>query len=397
MAGAVRVLQAVAHADILQSFVAGLEGFGILHRFHEGRILDHGVVVAGRKDEAVIGRADAGGVTARGRNPVEGKAKDLGSALQLELDLDGLADPFIDRAVLPVIDDPVPLVGPCQGVGITKAGVAFVHDCEVKRSSLWNMVAYFHLPRRKDQAPGRHLATFCTFFQAISPRTVLHALLSGSECLGILGGMQEVLVGEAVGAAFAEDQLGFSGIEEPGHVEAGHPVLASEEVDESLTGRALTPLGHPGVIARAAFDEPVEWPGFPSIETHPDPDVFPPCQVRRGRAEEENVSVVPVQSQETGLAPVNVGRAIEKFVILMEIAPGLAAVIAECHPAVSLPGVGAGVKVDRAIAEFGQTGFPGAVEGKGGALVPGLPMVVAVDGVGVALALLMLTVVRHDP
>tara|TARA_B100000927_G_scaffold44515_1_gene31893 strand:- start:1148 stop:2512 length:1365 start_codon:yes stop_codon:yes gene_type:complete len=209
--------------------------------------------------------------------------------------------------------------------------------------------------------------------------------------------MKQIPVREAVGAAPAQDYFRFSCIEEPGHIKSGHPVLAGKKVDEALTGSAPAPLGHPGVITRAAFDEPVEWPGFSSIETDPDPDVFAPGKIRRRCAEKENISVIPVQSKEAGLTSVDIGRAIKELVVLLEIAPGLAAVIAESHPAVSLPGVGAGVEVNRAIAELDQPGFPGAVEGKGSTLVPGLPMVIAVDCVGVALALLMFAVVGHDP
>ena len=81
----------------------------------------------------------------------------------------------------------------------------------------------------------------------------------------------------------------------------------------------------------------------------------------------------------------------------MEVAPTLSAVIAEGHPAVSFPSMRTGIEVDRAITEFDKAGFPGAIEGKGRALMPGFSMVIAVDCIGVTLALLLLTVVGHDP
>ena len=104
------------------------------------------------------------------------------------------------------------------------------------------MIAHFHFPGRQHEAAGQYPAFHAAFFQTISQRTLRHAWLAGGKRLGVLGSMKQIPVREAVGAALTQEHLWFSGVEEPGHVEAGHPVLAGEKVDEALAGGALAPL-----------------------------------------------------------------------------------------------------------------------------------------------------------
>ena len=73
------------------------------------------------------------------------------------------------------------------------------------------------------------------------------------------------------------------------------------------------------------------------------------------------------------------------------------AVVAEGYPSVSFAGMSAGVEIDRAIPQLYQTGLPGSIEGKGGTLVPGLAVVIAINRVGVSFSFLMFIVVGHDP
>ena len=91
-----------------------------------------------------------------------------------------------------------------------------------------------------------------------------------------------------------KEHLWFSCIEEPGHVEAGHPVLAGKKVDEALAGGALTPLCHPSVVAWSPLDETVKGPAFSSIEAHPDSDIFASLKIRGGTAEEEDISIIRI-------------------------------------------------------------------------------------------------------
>gem|GEM_PF-6453628 len=259
------------------------------------------------------------------------------------------------------------------------------------------MIAHFHFPGGQNEAAGEHPAFHAAFFQTISQRTLRHAWFAGGKRFGVLGSMKQIPVREPVGAALTQEHLWFSGVKEPGHVEAGHPVLAGKKVDEALAGGALAPLGQPSVVARPTFDKAVERPAFPPIETDPDPDVLAPGEVRGGGAEKENISVISIQSKEAGFTSVDIGRTVKEFIVLVEIAPAFSAVVTEGHPPVSFPGVSTGVEVDRAITKLDQTGFPSAIEGKGSTLVPRLSMVIAVDRVGVALAFLLLAVVGHDP
>jgi hypothetical protein len=209
--------------------------------------------------------------------------------------------------------------------------------------------------------------------------------------------MKEVFVSKAIDLALAENNLGLSRVEEPSHVEAGHPVLSGEEVDEALAGGALTPLCHPSVVAWSPLDETIKGPAFSSIEAHPDSDVFASLKIRGGTAEEEDISIISVESKETSLASIYIGRAIEEFVVFVEIAPALSAVVAEGYPSVSFAGMSAGVEIDRAIPQLYQTGLPGSIERKGGTLVPCLAVVIAINRVGVSFSFLMFIVVGHDP
>ena len=196
--------------------------------------------------------------------------------MQLDVDLNGFPHPSIDGSVLPVVDDPVDLVGTREGVGVAEAAIALVHDGKVDLGIPGSMVAHLHLRGGEDEASGYHPAFSTVFLQSVSQWTVLHSRFTGGKNLSALGSMKEVPVGETVGASLAQDHLRFPGVEEPGHVEAGHPVLAGKKVDEALAGSALAALGHPSIVPWPTFDKTVKRPAFSTIETNPDPDVLAP-------------------------------------------------------------------------------------------------------------------------
>ena len=72
-------------------------------------------------------------------------------------------------------------------------------------------------------------------------------------------------------------------------------------------------------------------------------------QLRRNE-DYKDIPVIIVESQQPGLAAIDIGRTIKQLVVLVQITPGFTAVIAVGDPAIPFPCMGPGVEIDCPIA-----------------------------------------------
>ena len=173
-------------------------------------------------------------------------------------------------------------------------------------------------------------------------------------------------------------------LQQPGEIEASHPVFVGEQVDHAFAGGAFAAGGHPSVVAGAGLDDALHRPRFPAVEAHLHGDVVAFVSAA-GAAEKQDVAVVERQPQDGPLAAVVVRGTIEQFVVLPGLSPALAAVDAAADDLVAGPAVGAGVVVNAAVVHLEQAGLGRAEDGERLARDPRPAAVVAVQRVAVAL------------
>ena len=114
-------------------------------------------------------------------------------------------------------------------------------------------------------------------------------------------------------------------LQQPGEVEAGHPVFVGKQIDHAFAGGSFAVGGHPCLVAGAGLDDALHWPRFAPVEAHVHGDVVA-FVTATGAAEKQNVAVFEWQSQDGAFAAVVVRRAVEQFVVLPGLGPALAAV-----------------------------------------------------------------------
>ena len=103
-------------------------------------------------------------------------------------------------------------------------------------------------------------------------------------------------------------------LQQPGEVEAGHPVFVGKQIDHAFAGGAFAAGGHPCVVAGSGLDDALHWPRFAPVEAHVHGDVVA-FVTATGAAEKQNVAVFEWQSQDSAFAAVVVRRAGEQVVV----------------------------------------------------------------------------------
>ena len=175
---------------------------------------------------------------------------------------------------------------------------------------------------------------------------------------------------------------------QPGQIEACdlhaavHVFFApfNEQIDHSLAGSPGTPGVQGGVGAETFNYQAFDRPGLAAVETGPDR----PAPAARGRVQiagDQNVPIVQRQPDQPALAAIRtVLRPVGQNVADLQVYPHLSAVITRCStPHGIWRHVIARVVINMTIGQLGQSALAGAQFGKGGAGLPALAPIVAVD------------------
>lgn len=96
--------------------------------------------------------------------------------------------------------------------------------------------------------------------------------------------------------------LDFLLLQQPGEVEAGHPVFVGKQIDHAFAGGAFAAGGHPCVVAGSGLDDALHWLRFASVEAHVHGNVVAFVSAA-GAAEKQNVAVVEREPQDGALQP----------------------------------------------------------------------------------------------